>query len=71
MSSDETQTSTKGASLMAKVLAPVAGVVVLVALSLGCWYIWDTALSRFEGRCVGPFCIQTDATTEGNSAIEH
>lgn len=39
--------------------------------SLGSWFIWDQAFQRFDGRCVGPVCIQSDATTEGNSDIEH
>lgn len=56
---------------VATVLASTAAVVLIIASSFGCWYVWDKALDHYEGQCVGPFCIQSDATTEGTSDLEH
>ena len=56
---------------IATLLASVAAAALIIAISFGCWYAWDYALDRYSGQCVGPFCIQSDATTEGTSDIEH
>jgi hypothetical protein len=57
-------TGSKALSLTGRLIARL---VVIVTVSLACWYTWDTMLDRYDGVCVGPFCIQTDATIEGES----
>lgn len=44
--------------------AHILKLLVIVAFSLGSYFVWDYAFQTTEGMCVGPICIQQGDTLE-------